>query len=436
MIQQAKTPQLASSVTVTRLWCMGVYMVALLLTGCSDSRPDSDAAKHEGRKTDERLLPYPLVVDPSAKYPLRGLLYGYIHMDGTWAIEPRYALASSFKCGVAIVSVAEFGPGAVIGRNGAYVLPPVFTNLIGSGLDGNAILVLKDRKWGLTDYHGRWVRRPQYDDVRIWDGRYVAVSYNGKWGVIDVEGNWVIEPKYDGACAMSEGVAVVQAGDKWGIIDGEGRWKVKPRFPIDDAHDEEYERISRSGLINMKIGNKWGYVDANGTTRIEPRYMVASPFSEERARAALLENGVAYWTYIRTDGSRITNDLFRMANHFEGGVAGVMRDDLYGVIDREGNWVIPREYNRVFLACGDLYAARKGDRWGVLNGECRTVVPFEYERFGGILDDGVCLIKDGKATWWLRKDSELVAVTLNDEERQRVHVPKVPKVVTTQPAGE
>jgi hypothetical protein len=355
-------------------------------------------------------------------------------MNGTWAIEPRYNGASSFLDDIAIVAAGDTGPVGVIDKTGSYLVPPVFKDLRHSGAHGNAILARKDRKWGLVDYQGRWIRRPQYDDVREWSERYVAVSYYGKWGVIDVEGNWAIEPRYDGACAISEGLAVVRDGDKWGILDDQGRWKVEPQFSTDKEHDEDTQRLSSEGLINMKIGDKWGYVDANGTTRIAPEYELTRPFVEGRALAGVLKDDVFVWTFIRQDGTRITDEALRIAGDFDGGIAPAMVNDMFGAIGKEGEWVIPPKYSKIIVTEGPFCAARIQGRWGAFDKQGKLIVPFEYDRFGVMSGDGVCLIKDGIATWWLRKGSEIVTVTLDEKERERIDIPQIPEEVTTQPA--
>jgi hypothetical protein len=366
-------------------------------------------------------------------------LYGYIRLDGTVAIRPQYMAAGVFDNDVAIV---RSGGGSrsigIINRNGDYVIPPVFSG-IQSATGTPRILLRKDGRWGIVDLNGDWIVRPGYEGARGGFSEGVAaMAYRGKWGFVDPNGTWTIEPRFDAAFPMSEGVAVVLVEDGWGVVDEDGQWRVQPHFAV-DVYDDEYPRRCQDGLINMRVGKHWGYVDANGAVKIEPEYLLACPFMEDRGVVGIRKNGLWYWVYIDQDGTRISNRMYRDARYFQGGIAPVKYEGRWGAIEKQGRWAIRAKYEDLVTTPSSMCLAREDGKWGLLDREGHTLVQFEYDRFITMSDEGVCLMKNGRATWWLNMESGLVAVTLKEQERRRLNIPtsmRPGKRVTTQPTTQ
>lgn len=77
----------------------------------------------------------------------------------------------------------------------------------------------------------------------------------------------------------------------------------------------------------------------------------------------------------------------------------VEEEEQYGVIDINGNWIIPfGKFN--WLWCrGDYFLARKDGKAGIIDLQGNTIIPFEYEYLHPSYDEGLDLIsakKDGE----------------------------------------
>jgi WG containing repeat len=119
-----------------------------------------------------------------------------IDRTGKFAIPQRFAVAYSFKDGLASVlvgndknGIAQFG---YINKTGQMVIPPTLSF---AGKDD-------------TGYF--------YEDRR-------QVNINDKWGFIDKSGKLVIPAQFDNVDYFREGFAKVEINNKWAYIDKSGK---------------------------------------------------------------------------------------------------------------------------------------------------------------------------------------------------------------------
>lgn len=77
----------------------------------------------------------------------------------------------------------------------------------------------------------------------------------------------------------------------------------------------------------------------------------------------------------------------------------VEEEEQYGVIDLEGNWVIPFGKFDWLWCRGDYFLARKDGKDGIVDLKGSTIIPFEYEYLHPAYNEGLDLIsakKDGE----------------------------------------
>lgn len=77
----------------------------------------------------------------------------------------------------------------------------------------------------------------------------------------------------------------------------------------------------------------------------------------------------------------------------------VEEEDQYGVIDINGNWIIPYGQFDSLWFRGDYYLARKDRKAGIVDLKGNTLIPFEYEYLHPSYTEGLDLIsakKDGE----------------------------------------
>jgi len=127
-------------------------------------------------------------------------LYGYLRTDGSVAVAPTFAYATSFEDGKAAVKLAE-GHWAVIDTAGNRLLE-LDVDRLQPGGDG--MLLYQDRNSGL-------------------------------WGYRSLTGDVSIPPRFNYAMPFNDGLAVVAIGEdylstRYGVIDRSGNWVIEPQF--------------------------------------------------------------------------------------------------------------------------------------------------------------------------------------------------------------
>lgn len=156
------------------------------------------------------------------------------------------------------------------------------------------------KKWGIIDNKGTDIVPMKYDAVKpYFTEDLLGVCQAGKWGVIDRTGKLVISQKYDGITDFRYGWAGVSQSGKWGMIDGTGKIVIEIKWD-DMKLITEPEPV----LIWGKKGKSWYCFDR-------------------------MKNTLAFHTEY--------DDAF----NFKDNIATVSRGGKYGIIDRNGDVVVP-----------------------------------------------------------------------------------------------
>lgn len=206
---------------------------------------------------------------------------------------------------------------------------------------------------------------------------YLEHASSGKstMGYIDRTGTIVIGPRFDYARDFSEGLAYVETKTFHGFINHQGKVVInleplgsafgtsieglgakdfhEGRAAVGTGRWDEYQ-LSRDDSNTW--GGRWGYIDSSGKLIIKPLYKFADNFSEGRAGVVVNEPGYkieATYGFIDRDGLTVILPQFsprRGGPHYFGiGGTTIFRDGLarvktlegfYGFIDKNGAFVV------------------------------------------------------------------------------------------------
>jgi hypothetical protein len=213
-----------------------------------------------------------------------------------------------------------------------------------------------------------------------------------RYGFIDRTGKWAIPPEYVKATIFSEGLAwVMPDNDTFIAIDETGKEVLR-------LTDASSVRCFREGFASFKSDNgKWGYIDETGKVVIEPVYHGAADFSN--GLAAIIDGNARFKQdgkcgYINRKGEMVIPAQFDDAGDFTPkGYAvvgfGSSKDIFfgggkYGVIDRDGKYVIEPSYNSMHAdGDGDIFMvgkwiAERGYVLGYIDIHGKELVPMEF----------------------------------------------------------
>lgn len=217
--------------------------------------------------------------------------YGYVNLDGGWAIKPKYENANDFYHNCALVQ--SNNQEIYINRKGRKMKYPNCSesSLIPGCYPGskmksifniNEYKIQKEDKFAIIYEQSKDTTEFIYDSVKAFDRDFFIVERNGKFGfffrpiqrvykgnvyIADTIERYqydeiVVKPpiinKYSGLYHNLAQLHKYRIGDKWGLIDWRQQCITKPKYiSIKIKSQEDYY------LVEYKQ-NEFGYIDKNG----------------------------------------------------------------------------------------------------------------------------------------------------------------------------
>lgn len=225
-------------------------------------------------------------------------------------------------------------------------------------------------KWGVLNKQGEIIIPYKYEMIRLFSKDLFRFQKGKKWGIANLQDDWVLNPEYDYIHDFyQEDLAMINKGKKYGLIDKAGNIVV----PI------KYDRVYyQDSLIAARLG-KWGAVDKQGRTIIPHIYDDMSFPNNDRI--PVKKQGK--WGYINYKNELVIPYQFDYCSMFSNYysqpyTASVRINKLEGVIDLQGNFIIPCEYQSLSWVNG-VYIAKKDNKYGVLDKNGKVKHDFQYK---------------------------------------------------------
>ena len=253
----------------------------------------------------------------------------------------------------------------------------------------DAVVVVKDGKYGIVSLNGRIIQPLQYDFIyKTYGSKLLMLWSDNKASFVDCNGNIVIPDEgydfeeafgADDAPTFMNGMLLVSRNDKYGIIDTTGRVVVPLKFngPVYfdtklsllfatsydydtyDSHyaimnldgdtlmqpDDYWHKIS-DGIMAIKKGGTWSFYDMNKRKAIKGKY------DDIMMRGKLISvQNKGHWYLVDANGKRYYKDMGKYIDdtvpfyQSESGLIWGFRGDGYGAVDTQGRTIIPFNEN-------------------------------------------------------------------------------------------
>jgi hypothetical protein len=340
----------------------------------------------------------------------------FIDKTGEVVIEipSRYNQVFSFFGGVAQFGVGNPGGYGFIDRTGREIIQPRFGytnpshNMPYFHEDLLAATTRNGSSAGFIDISGNIIILFTFEYTRSFSEGMAAVaiwetievyecgsrSVIDKWGFINKSGDIIIPTIYDTVSPFKEGLAFVNINDDWGYLNKNG--DVIIEFG-------RYENITfggmglwgisdfDNGLAAVSLNGKIGFIDTTGNEVIPFKYdfihgffgndyTIVNTGAEHARTSGGTEPLRGNWYIIDRQGNEtpINYDYVRRfsegfaavnigIDRMNNEVASFLGGGKWGLIDTNGNEVIPLEYDRVETFSEGMAAVMRDGKWGFIS---------------------------------------------------------------------
>lgn len=237
-----------------------------------------------------------------------------------------------------------------------------------------AFLLKKGNLWGLANKYGEIVSYPQYSEMGKFSKNGLAmVRKDLNRGFIDTEGNEVVPLMYFWASDFNEGLALVEdLSGAFGYINNKGKTVIP--FIYDSGSDFS------EGLASVEVNGKWGIIDKNGKYIMQPRVKCDIVHSFKHG-IAITENCIDVeeitYGFISDDGY-VSKNIYTDLHVDDTGYIIAEKNGQYGYIDSYENIILPFEYDAIDIASNGLIPVMKKEKYGVVNIDGEVVIPIQY----------------------------------------------------------
>lgn len=270
--------------------------------------------------------------------------------------------------------------------NEEVVVPFIYDDIIICE-DGNFVAE-KNGKYGYVDSDNNLIVPFEYDDLS-WSPYYKLLfsTSNETKGLITKGGELVFSGVYDSIYPVTENLFIVIEDEKYGLADRYGTVVLPCKYEyIDDLSNED--GMSKGYLI-VYDGEKYGSVNYLGEQVVPCIYdeLVAYVYKFEfddyfdyDARASevmrrMLPDG--RYEYVNVDGKKLPND--EDFGSFFLGFATAKQNGKYGLMNMDGDILVPCIYDEDFLFLPDALVVRKNGKYGTISYSGEELIPCEYD---------------------------------------------------------
>ena len=270
-------------------------------------------------------------------------------------------------------------------------------------------LFSKNAKYGF-ECNGVTIVEPTYSEAtEISAEGYAKVKKNKKYGFLNQFGEFVFDCNYIEAFDICNNKCIVREKTDWCCVDMEKQEQV-------ELGCFDVEKFKYSSNL-LKVTYRKTHKEFSGTNRggyntysnvytdtvcltsmdgvkINIEFDEIGEFINGKAEAK--KYGSGHLGIIDEQGNTIIPFEYSEIGEFIDGKAKARKNYHYGVIDEQNNVIIPFEYSEIGEFIDGKAKVRKGYDYGVIDEQNNIIIPFEYSEIGEFIDGKA---KAGKGDW-------------------------------------
>ena len=226
---------------------------------------------------------------------------------------------------------------------------------------------------------------------------------DGKYGLINLDGKELIKPKYDEIESLDykEGTLLTKLENQYGVVNINGYELIKPKYSsitTDGYYSEETNSIKTGFIVSRTTeqGYRYGYIDYKGKEILDTEYNTLEKIND-------IDDEKNYYFIASRDGQ-----------------AGVIKNKKI---------IVPHEYTEIgYNNVNNLFIVKKAEQYGVLNIDGNNVIPINYDEisFSGVYINAIKenqeFLFDEKGN--LISDAKYVNITPTENKEYMITVDK------------
>ena len=269
------------------------------------------------------------------------------------------------------------------------VVPIIYDSIDRMGYNSGIYKLKLDNKYGLFNINGKNTGLI-YDYIVRTGDKLIRVQLDDKWGFLNQNFEEVIPAIYERAWDFEDSFALVKEDGEWYFLfymSEEERQKKK----------EEMKEYSWLYKLSNKVFNSF-----NNYAKIPVKEQISnrSLLCEHMSHFVRTKKGDLYvddYIATRNESAQVPIDIDEVSYFDDYGYAEVRKDGKYGLINVDGEFVIPCIYDELRRLKNIQYAVvRINDRWGAVDLHNNALIEFKYEDVFDDKDNYVAVVHDGK----------------------------------------
>lgn len=312
-------------------------------------------------------------------------LYGYKY-NGDTIIKPKYQYAGDFVLGNGIVY--KKGKAGVIDRYENNVIPFEFYRIY--NLTDSIFKVVKETKYlgeyryGILSYEGDTILPIKYKNVYLKKDKLFVelqkdslisenklsdvISYKTTYGIYNLDGSPILKPIYDWFDQLNTDTLKVNKDNFYAMVKTNGEFLTKLKYT---AFGDFY-----NGKAKIRIDSLFGFIDKSGTEIIEPQFYSVSSFYRNLTVFRKHNGNVGF---LNDKGEIIFERKYEILRYPHLNCAAARVDKKWGLIDLDGNILIPFIHDDYYREFEGIISYRKNGKWAIFDSKGSRLTEYRFD---------------------------------------------------------
>lgn len=355
-------------------------------------------------------------------------IYGY-HPEGVWGffdtkgkiiLPHNYdALIQNFKNGIAItghyimtsVKPAELSIRLGFSDKMGKELSPFIYRQI-RPLTPNLIALQNEKYlWGFADNKGKIIHQCAYNDYILLNEKELKVDKLGKWGLVNTYGRVIYEPIYKSITPNNnEGYDLVTF-NSYAIIDDSTQIAL---------HQYDEFKAAAKGLFIYGLNGYYGLMDTDGKVILANTFNYIGTF--KNGSSVVKQNGkfglinlqgnfllpCEYDSLVQDSSSKLIRIKGKEIHDYGHTKVVVSQIPKWGLTDSLGKTVLEIKHPEIQAPSNEMYPIKRGDYWGFYNHETDQIIPFQFTKINQHFTHNLALVTKENVQLLINKNGEIV----------------------------